>query len=135
MEKNKNLKEIVIKIEGEKWEKALDKAFKKANATAKIDGFRPGKAPKNVFLKRYGIESLFMDASNYAVEDAYNQMIEENKECLDIITQLSAVRSSIDRVMGIIVAENLKDCFENPQKDIQEQSEKIDQAIKMIIKK
>ena len=37
MEKNKNLKEIVIKIEGEKWEKALDKAFKKANATAKID--------------------------------------------------------------------------------------------------
>jgi hypothetical protein len=28
MEKNKNLKEIVIKIEGEKWEKALDKAFK-----------------------------------------------------------------------------------------------------------
>ena len=35
------------------------------------------------------------------------KMIEENKECLDIITQLSAVRSSIDRVMGIIVAENL----------------------------
>ena len=80
MEKNKNLKEIVIKIEGEKWEKALDKAFKVANAKAKIDGFRPGKAPKNVFLKRYGIESLFMDASNYAVEDAYNQMIEENKD-------------------------------------------------------
>lgn len=80
MEKNKNLKEIVIKIEGEKWQKALDKAFTKANAKAKIDGFRPGKAPKSVFLKHYGIESLFMDASNYAVEDAYNQMIEENKD-------------------------------------------------------
>ena len=34
----------------EKWEKALDEAFKKANAKAKIDGFRPGKAPKNIFL-------------------------------------------------------------------------------------
>ena len=79
MEKNKNLKEIVIKVEGEKWEKALDKAFQKANAKAKIDGFRPGKAPKNIFLKHYGVESLFMDASNYAVEDAYNQMIEEIK--------------------------------------------------------
>ena len=55
MEKNKNLKEIVIKVEGEKWEKALDKAFVKANAKAKIDGFRPGKAPKNVFIKHYGI--------------------------------------------------------------------------------
>ena len=29
MEKNKNLKEVVIKIDGEKWEKALDKAFNK----------------------------------------------------------------------------------------------------------
>lgn len=95
MEKNKNLKEIVIKVEGEKWEKALDKAFKKANATAKIDGFRPGKAPKNVFLKRYGIESLFMDASNYAVEDAYNQMIEENKD-LEIAAQPVLDIRSID---------------------------------------
>ena len=41
MEKNKNLKEIVIKVEGEKWEKALDKAFDKANAKAKIDEPQP----------------------------------------------------------------------------------------------
>ena len=86
MEKNKNLKEIVIKVEGEKWEKALDMAFKKANAKAKIPGFRPGKAPKNIYLKNYGVESLFMDASNYCVEDAYNQMLEENKD-LEIAAQ------------------------------------------------
>ena len=61
--------------------------------------------------------------------------IEEEKECIDIITQLSAVRSSIDRVMGMIVAENLKDCFENPEKDPQEQAQKLEQAIQMIIKK
>ncbi len=86
MEKNKNLKEIAIKIEGEKWQEALDKAFKKANAKAKIDGFRPGKAPKNVFLKKYGIESLYMEASNYCVEDAYNKLLEENKN-LEIAAQ------------------------------------------------
>ena len=95
MEKNKSLKEIVIKIEGEKWENALDKAFKKANANAKIPGFRPGKAPKNVYLKNYGIESLFMDASNYAVEDAYNQMLEENKN-LEIAAQPVLDIRSID---------------------------------------
>ena len=33
------------------------------------------------------------------------KMIDEDKECMDVITQLSAVRSSIDRVMGMIVAE------------------------------
>ena len=64
-----------------------------------------------------------------------SKMIEEEKECIDIITQLSAVRSSIDRVMGMIVAENLKDCFENPEKDPQEQAQKLEQAIQMIIKK
>ena len=95
MEKNKNLKEIVIKIEGEKWESALDKAFKKANEKAKIPGFRPGKAPKNVYLKNYGIESLFMDASNFAVEDAYNQMLEENKD-LEIAAQPVLDIRSID---------------------------------------
>ncbi|MFV0557563.1 MAG: metal-sensitive transcriptional regulator [Enterococcus sp.] len=63
------------------------------------------------------------------------KMIEEEKECVDVITQLSAVRSSVDRIMGIIVAENLKNCLEHPAVDTNEQSQKIDQAVQMIIKK
>ncbi len=62
-------------------------------------------------------------------------MIDEERECIDVITQLSAVRSSIDRVMGMIVAENLKNCFEHPDKNPTEQAEKLEQAINMIIKK
>ena len=46
---NKNVQEITVKIEGQEWKDALDKAFEKANKKAKIDGFRPGKAPKDVF--------------------------------------------------------------------------------------
>lgn len=95
MEKNKNVKEITVKIEGEKWENAIDKAFKKANAKAKIPGFRPGKAPKAVYIKNYGIESLFMDASNYAIEDAYNIMIEEAKD-LQVAASPSVDIRSID---------------------------------------
>lgn len=63
------------------------------------------------------------------------KMIEEEKECPDIITQLSAVRSSVDRIMGIIVAENLKSCLENPDLNKEHQEEKIQQAIQLIIKK
>jgi DNA-binding FrmR family transcriptional regulator len=63
------------------------------------------------------------------------RMIEEEKECVDIMMQLSAVRSSIDKVMGIMVAENLRYCLEQPAADDVEQQKKIAQAITMIIKK
>ena len=108
MEKNKNLKEIVIKVEGEKWEKALDKAFKQANAKTKIDGFRPGKAPKSVFLKNYGIESLFMDASNYCVEDAYEQMIEENKDLQIAAQPILDIRAIDEKYIEYVFTITLK---------------------------
>lgn len=63
------------------------------------------------------------------------KMIHEEKECVDVVTQLSAVRSSIDRIMGIIVAENLKECLTHPEEDISKQQQKIDQAVQMIVKK
>lgn len=79
MEKNKNRHEFTIKIEGEEWEKALDKAFTKRNKTAKIDGFRPGKAPKDVFLKHYGKESLYFDAADSLLSEAYVKVLEREK--------------------------------------------------------
>ncbi len=85
MEK-KNEKEILIKIEGKDWENLIDKAFKKANKKAKIAGFRPGKAPKEVFIKHYGMESLYYEASNDAIEVAYDKLLEENSD-LDIVAQ------------------------------------------------
>ena len=80
---SKNEKEIKMELEGKEWEECLDKAFKKNNKKAKIDGFRPGKAPKDVFIKRYGIESLFMDAADEAIYVAYDKVISENKYILD----------------------------------------------------
>ena len=73
----KSEKEIEIVVEGKEWEEALDKAFKKANKNAKIDGFRPGKAPKDVFLKKYGKESLYMDAADMAADIAYQKLLTE----------------------------------------------------------
>ena len=108
MEKNKNLKEIVIKIEGEKWENALNKAFEKENAKAKIDGFRPGKAPKNVYLKKYGIESLFIEASNYCVEDAYEKMLEENKDLQIAAQPVLDIRSIDEKYIEYVFTITLK---------------------------
>ena len=79
----KNIKEILITVEGKEWQDALDKAFKEKNKKAKIDGFRPGKAPKDVFIKHYGIESLFIDAGDLVLENAYKKVLDDNKDILD----------------------------------------------------
>ncbi|MEI3610644.1 metal-sensitive transcriptional regulator [Pseudogracilibacillus sp. SO10305] len=41
------------------------------------------------------------------------KMMEENKDCKDVITQLSASRSAIDRAIGVIVSANLIECIQN----------------------
>ena len=42
------------------------------------------------------------------------KMVEEDQECIDIVTQLSAVRSSINSMMGIAIAQKVKACIEKP---------------------
>lgn len=75
----KNVHEITIKIEGKEWETILDKAFKKKNKEVKIDGFRKGAAPKDMYIKKFGIESLYMDAVDGAVDAAYKKVLEDSK--------------------------------------------------------
>ena len=95
MEKSKNLKEVVVKIDGEKWQEGLKKAFKKVNKDKTVAGFRKGKAPYDVYLKHYGIESLFYEASNICVDRAYNKMINDNKD-LKIASQPILDIKSVD---------------------------------------
>ena len=75
----KNVHEIEIVIEGKEWEKILDKVFKKKVKDVKIDGFRKGCVPKDDYIKKLGIETLFMDAVDEAVDPAYKKVLEDNK--------------------------------------------------------
>ena len=74
----KNVHEIEIKLDKE-WVSALDATFKKKNKETKIDGFRKGAAPKDVYLKHFGIESLYMDAVDASISVAYKKVLDENK--------------------------------------------------------
>lgn len=77
MEKNKHL--VNIKIEGEDWSNALNESYLKNNKKASIDGFRVGKAPFDVFVSHYGIESLYEDAINTVIQVAYINMLKDSK--------------------------------------------------------
>ena len=81
-----NIKKETVKINGKKWEEALDKALEKALAKADIKGFRKGHVPKDVFLKKYGKESLYMDAANECLNEAYTELFKKNKD-LEIVAE------------------------------------------------
>ena len=75
---NKNVHEIEVKIEGEAWNEAIDKVFVEKQKTVKVDGFRKGKVPRNVYEKKFGKESLFLDAANMVLQDAYNKAMNDS---------------------------------------------------------
>ncbi len=77
--KNKNVNEINIKIEGEEWNNAIDKAFNKEQKNVKVDGFRKGKVPRNVYEKKFGKQALFVAAADMLLQEAYLKALEESK--------------------------------------------------------
>lgn len=58
--------------------------------------------------------------------------MEEEQDCKDVLTQLSAIRTSIDRAIGLIVAENLAQCLR--EEIDEENSESIQEAINLIVR-
>jgi len=76
---NKNINTVTIKIEGDSWTKALDKAFNEEVKKVNVDGFRKGKVPRDIFEKRYGKERLYIPAVDFVIEEAYIKALEESK--------------------------------------------------------
>lgn len=62
------------------------------------------------------------------------RMMEEEKDCKDVITQLSAVRSAVDRSIGYIVAKNLESCIIQSQEGGEDTEKVIQEAVQMIVK-
>ena len=56
------------------------------------------------------------------------RMIEEKETCNDVLTQLSAVRSSVDKAMGIIAVNNLLHCI-----DLEDENQ-IEDAVNLLLK-
>ncbi|WP_397539628.1 metal-sensitive transcriptional regulator [Rummeliibacillus pycnus] len=63
------------------------------------------------------------------------RMIDEEKDCKDVITQLSASRSAIDRTIGLIVSTNLVHCMSDDQK-LQDKDREtlIKEAVDLLVK-
>lgn len=73
-----NVHEVTVKIDGEAWTKASDRAFEAKQKKAKVDGFRAGKVPKDIYEKHFGKDYL-LDAADLVLQDAYVKAMEESK--------------------------------------------------------
>ncbi len=89
-------KEISKKLEGAAWDKEIEKAYEKASKNFKVDGFRPGHAPKDIFMKKYKEETLWMDAAENYIEEAYKEVMDENKD-LELVAQPKVEIKSLDK--------------------------------------
>ncbi|GHH96638.1 metal-sensitive transcriptional regulator [Neobacillus kokaensis] len=63
------------------------------------------------------------------------RMMEDNKDCKEVITQLSASRTVIDRTIGVIVSSNLVECVQKAN-DQEERSmeEMVKEAVDLLVK-
>lgn len=67
-----NRYELIVEVDGEKFGKAIDRAYRKQVKKMNVPGFRKGKAPKAVVEKMYG-EGIFYDD---AMQELYPEALE-----------------------------------------------------------
>ena len=74
------MKKLVnYKVSGEEWSEAKDRAFTKLSKKVKVDGFREGKVPRNVFEKKYGTGDIISEAMEEMIQKKYAETIIEEK--------------------------------------------------------
>ena len=81
LEKSRVALEIVVGAE--EFEAAVNKAYLKMRKNIQMPGFRPGKAPRKMIEKMYGVEVFYDEAVNIVLPDAYEAAVKEQE--LDVV--------------------------------------------------
>ena len=76
---NNNQVKLTIEVSKELFEEAIKAVYPEVSKDTKVDGFRPGKVPMNIFISRFGYGPLFEEAVNYSINKTYPEAVEENK--------------------------------------------------------
>ncbi|MFA6800945.1 MAG: trigger factor, partial [Acholeplasmataceae bacterium] len=69
-----NRGKFTFEISPQEFEHALEHAFEHVQEDLEIKGFRKGHVPRNVFESKYGVESLYEEAINHALNHKYYEI-------------------------------------------------------------
>ncbi|WP_433743486.1 trigger factor [Falsibacillus pallidus] len=68
---------LTVEVDAETVKNGLDSAFQKVVKQVNVPGFRKGKMPRGMFEQRFGVESLYQDALDFILPEAYANAVEE----------------------------------------------------------
>ena len=78
IEKLKSQYKIILIQSKDDWDKEIQKAYEATASKYKVQGFRPGKAPRGVIEKTYGEGVFVEDAMNKLLSREYSRILQEN---------------------------------------------------------
>merc|ERR1711879_188148 len=76
---------LEIEVSPEQFTHGLDHAFDQVKEDVEVKGFRKGKVPRDVYEKKYGVESLYDEALNHVVQETYVAAIGEHQ--VEVVAQ------------------------------------------------
>ncbi len=79
----KSKMELVVTVPAKELDEFLELASSELSKEIKLDGFRPGKAPRNIVEQKIGTEKILAHAAEKAVKKTYADVVIKNK--LDVI--------------------------------------------------
>ena len=81
----KSTVKITIKFDAEEWKKAQTDAYLKTRGKYAVNGFRKGKAPKNVIESVYGKGVFYNDALNTMFANSYEEVLEKSAKKFTVV--------------------------------------------------
>ena len=100
----KSTVKITIKFDGEEWKAAQTQAYMKTRGRFAINGFRKGKAPKNVIENVYGKGVFYEDALNILFDENYSKILDKEEKKFTVVGQPDVTIEKLEEDAVTLVA-------------------------------
>ncbi len=91
-----NSYELVVNVDGETFNKAINAVYKKQVKNINIRGFRKGKAPRHMIEKMYGSEVFYEDAMQDCYPEALYEAAKEAEVKIVKVESIEAIEANAD---------------------------------------
>ena len=75
---------FVFDVDSKDWADAQDRAYNKIKGKCKIEGFRPGHAPRKMVEKVYGVGVIYDEALDDIMQKEYEKAMDAEKEVFPV---------------------------------------------------